>query len=439
MRRTLLLIQPLVGPYNSTSRKGRNGWLPSLTIPLLASLVPSHIEVIAIDENIEDIDFNVDVDIVGITTLTSQATRAYQIAQEFRSRAKTVIMGGFHPTLMPHEAKAYCDSVVIGEAEGILGRLFHDWEHGELQPFYKSRERPDLSKLPVPRYDLLKPDRYFYNWMPVQTTRGCPLRCKFCSVTEFFKGSFRKSTIDRVLRDIKATSSNKIFFVDDNLTIHAKFAKELFRALIPLNINWGGQSNIKFVRDKELLQTAKESGCFFMLTGIDTLNEMTLKSIHKPCNKIEDYKEELQIMREAGIVCHASIIIGFDYDSLETFNRTFDFLMENHVPVIYLNMLTPLPGTEIYAQFKREKRIFENEWRDFFSLEPTFSPAQMSVDDFRGRFMEVYRKCYSFPNIARRLLASPRFSYSQLKRVFRVNMFYRKAIYSNNQIFFSPI
>src|SRR5512145_1385585 len=219
---------------------------PSLTLPTVAALTPNHDDVRTTFDAVETIDFDEDVDLVGITALTNNAPRAYQIAKQFRERGKTVVMGGMHATALPDEALQHVNSVVIGEAENNWPRLLKDFEERrELQPIYSSAQLPDLQELSIPRFDLMglehcmripfKKDEIPV--IPIATTRGCPYRCSFCSVTKFFGGTFRTKPISNVLREIeaaKAAGAQTIFFVDDNVMGNADYAEELFTALIPL-------------------------------------------------------------------------------------------------------------------------------------------------------------------------------------------------------------
>jgi len=223
----------------------------SMTLPLLAALVPDDVEVEIIYDAVEHIDYDEKVDLVGITALTNLAPRAYQIAQEYRKRGVKVVMGGMHVTALPKEALQYADSVVIGEAEDIWPELVADFQKTKkLEPVYKAESFPDLKKLILPRYDLLKPEQYVtapLSEMPVVNTfatRGCPFGCSFCSVTKFFGGKFRLKPINNIIKEIEPYLSkcDDVFFIDDNIMANKKYAEELFKALIPLNIS--GTANL---------------------------------------------------------------------------------------------------------------------------------------------------------------------------------------------------
>ena len=257
----LLLIGPSRYDAKGEVLKYKKILFPRLGLLQLAGLTPKDVEVKIIEEFVEDVDFDADYDLIGISAFTSQASRAYKIADEFKKRGKSVIIGGIHASSLPDEAEQYVDSVVIGEAENLWEQVVEDFRAGNLQPRYQSTQHHDLKNLPVPRYDLVNRSKYFVSTMPVQATRGCPFNCDFCSVTRFFGGTYRVRPVDDVIRDIKASGTKRLFFVDDNVISNKEYAKELFTKLIPLNIEWVSQCVIDLGRHTELCRLAAASGC----------------------------------------------------------------------------------------------------------------------------------------------------------------------------------
>ena len=214
----ILLIQPSQIDSNGTIKKDKISFLPRLALPQIAALTPDNYNVTIVDEYLEDIDFNSDADLIGISATTPQAPRAYKIAEEFRRRGKKVVIGGMHASLIPDEVKQHADSIIIGEAENIWDKVLADFENNSLKPVYRNfPDNLDITNIPSPRLDKLRLDKYEFPFRPVQTTRGCPHNCDYCSVTNFFGKSYRHRSIDDVVREIERLDSKYIIFVDDNM------------------------------------------------------------------------------------------------------------------------------------------------------------------------------------------------------------------------------
>ncbi|MCX5919140.1 MAG: radical SAM protein, partial [Deltaproteobacteria bacterium] len=301
---------------------------PRLSLPVVASLTPPDFTVKILDEYFDSIDYDQHVDLIGITAMTTQAPRAYQISDEFRKRGKKVIMGGSHATALPEEALNHVDSVVIGEAEGIWNEVLQEFTNHRLRKIYRSSEFPSLKGLPIPRYDLLKQDRYRLLKInfPVQIGRGCPNRCEFCSVNQFFGHRYRHRPIEEIVEEIKRIDRKGIVFVDDNLMGDPEFAKSLFEHLIPLKIRWVGQVSLNVAKDEELLDLAVRSGGALMFIGLETLSPKTIQDMHKTFFHPGEMAELLRKIRSRGIHIRASVIFGFDGDDKEDLEAMVQFL-----------------------------------------------------------------------------------------------------------------
>ena len=243
-----------------------------MALPTIAGLTPSDWDVEIHDARTTPVDYDRKVGLVGITSYTADITSACEIADGFRSKGVKVVMGGVHVSVLPDEARQHADAIVVGEAEAVWERLLRDCEKGELKTIYKSNTLIEMSDMVIPRRDLLNRSMYssFYS---VQATRGCPFNCEFCTVTAFFGQEFRTRPIDEVVREVKGLESKEFFFIDDNITGRAGFAKKLFKELIPLNCKWGGQTTLNFAKDEELLSLYAKSGGRYAFIGFETLSD----------------------------------------------------------------------------------------------------------------------------------------------------------------------
>lgn len=382
----------------------------SFSLPLLAGLTPKEFGVEIMDDVLENIDFNADCDLVGITAMSFQAPRAYQIANEFRKRGKKVVMGGFHASFFPEDAIKHCDAVVIGEAENIWAKLIEDFRNGNPQKFYQSPELHSLKGLPVPRYDLL--EIKLHGGLPIQAARGCPYQCDFCWVQRLYRRSYRKRPIAEVVRDIQSSRGyvNRFLFVDDNLMLDKNYAKDLFKALIPLQIEWLTQSDISIAEDPELLDLCKESGCIFVFIGIESLNPDSLDSVRKNTVDPKHVSENLRKIRRKGIPFCLSFIFGFDHDTKDTFRSSINFAIKNRAHYITPFIYTPIPGSKFDLQLQAEGRYIPARRSDFSSfshMHLQFIPKNLSVQDFEKEFRKALSRFYSFRSAWVRILLPP--------------------------------
>lgn len=398
---------------------------PALTFPLLAALTPPDIKISMTHEIFEDVDFEEKVDLVGLTSITNNVDRAYEIADEFRRRKTPVVMGGFHASVEPEEASEHADTIFIGEAEETWPRFLEDFRNGTPKKIYQAAARPSLAGLPLPRFSIINPKfyrgyerkglaRFFLKpAIPIQTARGCPFTCDFCDITHFHAGTYRPRPIPDVVNEIRALGGRWVCFVDDNIFAKYSRAKELFRALIPLKIRWVGQGTLAAAEDEELLRLARESGCRGILVGIETISRRSLVSVHKErLNKVELYKKYLKAYKKAGIDVDASMTFGFDDDGPEVFKDTYDFLQKNHVPYAGLQPIRPSPGTPLYQRLKNEGRLKDDKWwlnRDLTArvYELKFTGSKIPDGEFGKSLFRMVKRFYSMGSIIRRFLLPP--------------------------------
>ncbi|MDQ7784970.1 MAG: radical SAM protein [Desulfomonilaceae bacterium] len=380
-----------------------------LAIPVLTSLTPPEHEIKVFDENIEDIDYTWNADLAAITVRTMFAKRAYLISENYRTRGTKTVIGGIHPSMCPEDALPHCDSVVVGEAEEIWHTVLEDAENGRLKRLYKADKVADLKAAPVPDRSSLPKNRYILDI--VQTTKGCPFHCEFCAVHAFDGQTIRNRTIEQVIREIeginrsaaKYKKKNAIFFADDNIIADKPFAKELFSALRPYNINWMCQASINISRDSEILELMKESGCGAVFIGFESVSGENLAMMRKGINQRYDYLDAIRKIQSYGILVHSSFIVGYDFDTPAAFDELIDFIRESNLLMPLINILTPLPGTKLFKRLEAEGRILHRDWSKYDTQHVVFSPARMSPEELLEGYKRVMRSVYSFDSILRKL------------------------------------
>ena len=360
---------------------------PSLALANIAALTPKEDKVIVIDEQISPVNYNLDVDLVAISVNTSVVPRAYEIADKFRKKGTKVVFGGIHPSLMQKESLKHADSIVVGDADGVWEQLLKDFKNNKLKKKYVNNQERDLKYLPTPKWDIFKKMGYV-NTNFVETSRGCTHNCSFCSTSPFYKHRHRVRPVKHVIRDIKRVQSfpkKFIFFVDDNIIGDREYAKKLFKALKPLNIYWISQATVDIGEDEELVRLAAESGCFGLFLGFESISKQNIEDINKRHNKIENYKKAIRLLHKHGIAIEGGFIFGFDSDNLDTFKSTLRFLNETNMDSFLAIYLTPIPGTMMYNQFKKQKRLITDDYTNYDFRHIVFEPKNMSAREiYRG-------------------------------------------------------
>lgn len=373
---------------------------PPLVLPLLAGMTPPDVHVRLVDENVEAVDTNADVDWVAITCMTASAPRAYAIADAFRQRGIPVVIGGIHPTVLPDEAAAHADAVVIGEAEPFWREVLGDLAAGRLGARYQHDGYADLAGLPRPRCELLRVDRYLTTNV-VQTARGCPNGCSFCTVSTVSGRRYRFRPVGEVVEEVRSLGG-WIGFVDDNITGHPPRAKELFEALLPLRTRWIGQADLNLARDAELMSLAARSGCQALFIGLESLSQENLRATHKMPNVGADMSAAIKTIHCAGIEIIGSFVLGLDGDDPGVFARTVEFAERHKLVAAQFAVLTPFPGTAIREQLEREGRILDHDWSHYTMSNVVFRPRHMTDLELRQGQRYAYGRFYSIPSILRR-------------------------------------
>jgi radical SAM superfamily enzyme YgiQ (UPF0313 family) len=381
-------------PYTSTYRQNWSGLGTGLLI--VAALTPSEYDVQIVDENIEPINFSDKYDLVGITAMTQQATRAYQIADEFRKRGIPVTIGGIHATILPEEAKSHCDSVVIGESENTWPILLKDLKRNELLPFYRADKTVNLKESPLPRYDLLKKRSYSIVWL--QTTRGCPHDCDFCAASKIFGAKYRFKDISQLKQEIelirKELGDVLIGIADDNIVVNKNYLSLLLDYFKKSGIRWLGQSDISIAQDIEMLNMVQKSNCKFLLLGLESISAESLKAVNNNSwkyNKLSNYPSYIGRIQETGIGVMGSFIFGFDNDDTSVFKKTAEFVLENNLYYGNFSILTPYPGTKLRDRLAKENRLLTTPWEKYTLWDVNFIPNKMSVSELQTGLFDAYK------------------------------------------------
>jgi radical SAM superfamily enzyme YgiQ (UPF0313 family) len=354
-----------------------------------------------LEEELETIDLEDECDLVGISCMTSNATRAYELAREYRKRGRAVVLGGVHPTLLPEEALQHCDAVVVGEAEGVWERVVSDAEAGKLGRLYH-QPYPSLERY-VGMGNRRNTKKRLFDVVPVMTTRGCPYNCEFCCVHDIFGRRVRHVPVGNVVRDIEESGGKIFIFLDDNIIGDPVYAKQLFRAIEPLKIKWVGQASVSFVRDEEMMRLASRSGCKGLFFGLESVSQIQLNKMRKAIKDLEKIGEAVRKIKDFGIYFHASMIFGFDSDTKDTFTDTLDFLEKNRISSASINVLTPYPGTEVFRSFKREGRLLTEDWRYYDHSTAVFQPKNMSAFELQAGRLWVMKQFTRMSSTLRRL------------------------------------
>jgi radical SAM superfamily enzyme YgiQ (UPF0313 family) len=388
---------------------------PPLSLAYVAAATPSDWQIKILDENFDIFTFE-EADLVGITAFTSNINRAYEIARIYRERGIKVVMGGIHVSMLPDEALKYADSVVIGEAEGIWGQVISDFENDHLAPKYEG-QRIDLEKRNIrPRRDLQHPG---YLWTSVQTSRGCPFSCSFCSVTKYLGKEYRQRSDQDVLEELKNIKGKYITFVDDNLIGYTSDSRErarrLFQGMVDLKLSkqWWMQTSLNAADDEGLIELAARAGCMFVFIGFETIDKATLKDMRKGVNLrigVENYKKAVRTFHRHGIGVLGAFIIGNDYESDAYYKKLSDFLVNSGIDIFQVSILTPLPGTELMTQVQDAKRSiyqeFPQDWEKYRFSYVVHNPAGVEAETIYIGDNYLKNRLYSFPVYQYRMLRS---------------------------------
>ncbi len=378
-----------------------------VSLPLLAALTPTDHTVKIVDEAFASDDVDEDVDLVGITVMTDLALRSYHIADTYRNRGVKVVLGGIHPTVLPTESLEHADSIVIGEAEKVWPQLVSDAAFGKIQKIYRASNMVDLKGMPQPRRDLY-PMPISKGYTPIsvgiETSRGCPYDCEFCSIGHTMGRQYRVRPVQEVIEEVDSIDALHLFLVDDAIGLNRTLTKKLFTEMIPLRRLWVCQGTVSLAEDLELLRLMKRSGCSGLLIGFESLQKETQDEMKK-FKKIKiDFSEVVRRFHDEGIFILGSFVFGFDHENKDVFDQTFEFAITNRLDGIQLRIMVPFPGTRLYARLLKEDRLFMPNWwlHGYSSDTLLFRTKGMSPDEFLEGFARLNRQVYSYGSIIKR-------------------------------------
>ena len=409
MTKRLLLISPVA----DSGMLARDFYFrfPVLGLLRVAALTPPGWQVTLRDEKIEPLDLEQSADLVGISTMTTTARRAYEIADHFRRRGLKVVMGGMHVSALPDEALAHCDSVVVGEAEELWPRVLSDFEQQSLQRIYRHGDGfPSLERLPRPDWELYRSKPY----LPVhfvETTRGCPMDCEFCAVTTAFGGKYRNRPVEEVIAELRSLRpfegrfilKNCVFFVDDNIISNRAYARELLPRLNEFKLKWFSHASMNIAKDAEILRLCQRSGCVGLFIGFESLSEANLRAVGKRTNHPEEYLDVVHRIHDHGIGIDASFVFGLDGDDEAVFDRTLEFVARAKLEIAYYSILTPYPGTRLHERLTQEGRILTDDWSLYDSCHVVYRPRGLSSEQLLAGYYRTLKESFSLGMIFRRL------------------------------------
>jgi len=380
--------------------------MPSLGLLTLAGLTPKKFEVEY--HEISDLkklpELPTHFDLVAISTFTAQLKEAYTVADYYRANGVAVVMGGITASSLPEEAREHCNTVVIGEGEPLWPEVLRDFENGRLKPFYAQSPSGqfDLREAPMPRFDLLDPDKY--NRITVQTSRGCPHHCEFCASSILLTSRYKLKPVEKVIAEIreikKIWARPFIEFADDNSFVHREHYKQLLRALAHENVRWFTEADVRVAEDDELLGLMRDSGCQQVLIGLESpsrasLNGLELKNNWK-ARQQEFYKSAIEKIQSYGVTVNGCFILGLDTHTPEVFDDVYQFVRESGLYEVQVTFLTPFPGTPLYHRLKQEGRILRDKaWELCTLFDINFQPKQMSVAELQNGFLGLVKRLYS--------------------------------------------
>lgn len=382
---------------------------PNLSLLTIAGLFPPDADLRFIDEDHgEEIPFEERFDFIMLTGMTQQIRRAYEICIAFHERGVYTVVGGIHAAIYPWEALEYADTVMVGEGEELVPQFLHDFYHGEPKKIYRSNHFCQLERSPTPRYDLVNPR--LYSSYSIQTTRGCPHTCSYCTLPVMYGSVYRHKTVGQVINEIhqikKVQGSPFVFFADDNMFIDGSYSVNLLAEIQKENIVWGTQTDISIAKKPNILKLLKQAGCRWLFIGFENISQQSLETLDRKrwkANLAREYSQMIDAIHGAGINIWGSFMFGTDCDTVDTFSDVCDFTIQNGLYSGSFTILTPLPGTELFQTMQREKRILDYDWSRYTFWDVVYQPLRMTEQELAQGVAFVYDKFYSPEGVNKRM------------------------------------
>ncbi|CUU48686.1 B12-binding domain-containing radical SAM protein [Clostridium beijerinckii] len=415
------LIQPAMMP-RPMDTKLKTRMSPSLALLTIANLTPKEHEVIIENENVENIDFDENVDLVAITVTVDVMNRAVEISKEFQKRGVKVIAGGIHITADPEGAANSFDAIIIGMAERVWEKVLKDVENNSIKKIYYDMENIRGNEIVSPDYGMIDNKKYLYTNI-ISTSRGCPFKCDFCynSCAKSIK-TYINRPIEDVIKDIKVLKTKHIMFIDDNFIGNPKWTKELLKEIKPLKLKWNAAVTSNIVDMPELLDEMKEAGCQSLFIGFESINSKSIESVHKIQNSVSRYEKLVDEIHKRGIMINASFVFGLDEDDAEIFKSTLEWIVKNKIETVTSHIMTPYPGTKLYSSLLKENRIVDHNLSNYNTSHVVYKPKNMTAEELYDGYLWIYKEVYTLKNIIKRLPKSKK----QWIPFLAFNLLYRK-------------
>lgn len=376
---------------------------------LVAALTPPHWDVEVVYEICDEVPLDTDADLVAIGNMGHSAWRAWDLATEFQARGKYVVMAGTMTSMIPDYAQPKCDTLLVGEVEETWVPFLQDYEAGAPKPRYEAPRQHPLDEIPLPRYDILFANPKIDLLYPVQIGRGCPYRCKFCSINALAQGLYTGRDPALVKRDIEACKPLGVegfFFLDDNIAGNHEYATRLFEAVTPLGIRWVSQSTLDLLKN-DLLPKAVASGAFTICFGMESLQQKSLNSVRKGFYRAHKYEDQISTIRDAGMLQTAEFIIGMDHDTPETLDELAEFIIDQAIPMVRCYIYSPIPGTPVYEQFKADGRLLTDSYEGIGDARVAYQPVHFTPDELIDCYWKLMERIFEWPAIFRRVYGRP--------------------------------
>ena len=399
IKRVKLILPALTEATSPFWRPIKYSLFPPLGMATLAAYLDPDLEIALQDEHVEKLDLNDEPDLVIIQVYITNAYRAYRIADHYRSQGSYVVLGGLHVTSLPDEAAPHADTIFLGPGEHTFPQFLRDLASGTLQRRYESSVRT-LEGLPPIRRDLIQRHRYLVP-NSIVVSRGCPHHCTFCYKDGFFTGgrSFYTQVVDDALAEIARLPGRHLYFLDDHLFGNARFARELFRGMKGMGRVFQGAATVDSILRDDLVEEAAAAGLRSLFVGFETLSSRGLEGAGKRQNLGRNYSEVVRRLDSLGIMINGSFVFGLDGDDRDVFSRTVDWAVESGITTATFHILTPYPGTALFADMNARNRIETRNWDLYDTRHVVYRPSCMSPAELKRGYDWAYESFYRWGSI----------------------------------------